>query len=278
MTDLLDEYLDWLRICSRSQRTIDARREILGRIDHDLPEGLVRATAAELTGWIYRDHWSAMTRMTYYGAVKSFFAWATNPLDPKLDSDPSALLPPVAAPRGLPRPVSEDVFADVLHRAIDPYRRWAVLAGFAGLRCVEIALLDRQDVDEKSILLRRRKGGKPGVLPTHPMVWAAVRDLPPGPLALDDHGGRASPQWVSIRTALYFRRQLGLPGVGLHRMRHRFGTMTYRVTKDLRVTQVLMGHANPSTTAQYTLIDDEERHKAIAALPVPTGSLQANPA
>ena len=279
MTPLLRQYLEWLRVCGRSPRTIVARKEILSRIDHDLEQGLERATTDELTAWIFRDDWSAQTRQTYYGAARSFFVWACDPYDPKLDHDPSALLPRAVAPRGLPRPVSDDQLADLLQRAVDPYRRYVVLAAYAGLRCCEIAQLNREDIDEQTILIRRGKGGKPGIVPTHASIWAQVKDLPPGPLAVDQiHGNRVGGQYVSIRTALYFRRDLKLPGVALHRLRHWYGTTVYRSTKDLRVTQELMRHSNPSTTAIYTLISDEERHKAIAALPIPTGSLAAKPA
>jgi integrase/recombinase XerC len=146
-----------------------------------------------------------------------------------------------------------------------------VLAAYAGLRCCEIAQLDRSDITEQAVTIRRGKGGRPGVVPTHPAVWAAVRDLPLGPLAWDDHGGVASSQWVSIRTAVYYRRQLGLH-FGLHRLRHWYGTSAYRATRDIRVVQELMRHATPATTAGYTLVDDEERAAAVRALPTLTST------
>jgi integrase len=271
MTDIITEYLDWLRLCGRSRRTIGARRDILGRVDTDLSCGLELATAEELKGWIYRDEWSDSTRETYYGAVKSFFVWATNPLDVRLDYDPTVLLPRPAAARGLPRPVTDEQLARILSESADPYLIWSLLAAYEGLRCCEIAQLDREDIDPRSVLIRRGKGGKPGVVPTHPAVWAAVRDLPAGPLAVTDHGSPATAQWVSIRTALYFRRQLHMPGVALHRLRHWFGTTTYKATRDIRVTQELLRHSSPTTTAIYTLVNDEERVAAIHALPTFTG-------
>ncbi|HEY9476519.1 MAG TPA: tyrosine-type recombinase/integrase [Mycobacteriales bacterium] len=269
--DMISEYLEWLRTCSRSPRTIGARKDILGRADAALPEGLAAATTEELKRWIYRDEWSLATRETYYGAIRSFFVWASNPQDPRIDYDPSALLPRPVKPRGLPRPVTDEQLRRILTESIEPYRTWSLLAAYEGLRCCEIAQLDRSDIDERTVLIRRGKGGRPGVVPTHPMVWAAVKDLPPGPLATGDNGDRVGAKWVSIRTALYFRRQLGMPGVALHRLRHWFGTNTYRTTKDIRVTQELLRHSSPTTTAIYTLINDEERAAAIHALPTFTG-------
>lgn len=268
---LIDEYVDWLRTCSRSKRTIGDRRDILTRINNDLPHGIEQATSDELKAWIYRDNWSAATRETYYGAVRSFYVWATNPYDPQLDFNPTDLLPRPECPRGLPRPVTDRQLQKILTEARDPFRVWSILAAYAGLRCCEIAQLDRGDITEASIRIRVGKGGKPRIVPTHPVIWAAVLDLPDGPMAYTDTGALANAKYVSIRTALYFRRQLKMPGVGLHRLRHWFGTTTYKQTKDIRATQELLGHSSPSTTAIYTLVDDEERRRAVNTLPTFSG-------
>lgn len=269
---LVDQYLEWLRTCGRSPRTIGARRDILGRIDRALPYGIERATADELRDWIYRDEFSPATRETYYGAVRSFFVWGTNPYDPRLDYDPTPLLPRPTVPRALPRPVTDGQLQRILTESCEPYLTWSLLAAYEGLRCCEIAQLDRADIDERTVLIRRGKGGKPGIVPTHPLVWAAVRDLPAGPLAVTEHGESATGQWVSIHAALYFRRKLKMPGVAMHRLRHWYGTNAYRATKDIRLTQELMRHSSPTTTAIYTLVSNEERVAAIHALPTFTGT------
>jgi integrase/recombinase XerC len=264
---LIEDYLEHLRVAGRSKRTIDDRRVILARMNADLPYGLAQATTEELQGWIYRDTWSSATRENYYGAARSFFLWAANPHDPWLDFDPTELLPRPKTPRGLPRPLTDQQLDRILTEAADPYRLWTILACYAGLRCCEIAGLDREHITDQTILIVRGKGGKPGILPTHTEIWEAVERLPPGPLAVTTDGGRASAQYVSIRTALYFRRQLHMPGVALHMGRHWFGSTVYRNTKDIRRTQELMRHSSPATTAIYTLISDEERRTAIQTLP-----------
>lgn len=273
MTTLIDQYLEWLRRCNRSPQTISARRDILGRIDTAVPHGIELATSEELGGWLYRDGWSAATKETYYGAISSFFVWATNPYDPKVDFNPVDLMPRPKCPRGLPRPVSDRQLRKILTESVSPYLLWSLLAAYAGMRCCEIAQLDREDITPEAISIRRGKGGKPGVVPTHPAVWAAVEHLPDGPIAWTDNGGPANAKWVSIRTAIYYRRHLGMPGVGLHRLRHWFGTSTYKATKDIRATQELLRHSSPATTAIYTLVSDEQRRLAVNALPIVTGAL-----
>lgn len=273
MTDsLLSEYLAWLRDCRRRPRTIEARAAVLTRLSDELPFGLEGATAEELQRWIYRDEYSRNTLATYYGAVRSFFIWACDPNQPRLDFDPSSLLPRVGHARGIPRPVTDDVLRDVLARAAQPYWRWAVLAAYGGLRCCEIADLHREHVTRDKLTVVDGKGGKPGIVPTHALVWAAVEDLPPGPIAWAEVGVPATAKFISLRFAHYARRHLHLPGVALHRLRHWYGTTVYQQTKDIRRTQELLRHSSLTSTQVYTLVTDEERSAAIQALPNLTGA------
>jgi integrase len=271
MATLVDQYLEWLRIRECSARTINDRRRILTIIDRELPEGIDRATADEIKEWLYRDTWSTWTRATYYGAIRGLFVWATNPADPRLDYDPTALLPRPPARQCLPKPITNAELVTILTKAAEPYRTWALLGAYEGLRCMEIAGLDREHVTEETTTIARGKGGKPGIIPTHPAVWMAVQDLPSGPVAVTKHGLRASAQYVSIQALLYFRT-IGLRGVSMHRLRHWYGTELYRRTKDLRRTQELLRHSSPNSTMIYTLISDEERQEAIRALPTFTES------
>jgi integrase len=57
-----------------------------------------------------------------------------------------------------------------------------------------------------------------------------------------------------------------LPGTWTtHALRHRFGTMAYQGTHDIRVVQELLGHASPITTAIYTKVDNEAMRRAVDA-------------
>jgi len=57
---------------------------------------------------------------------------------------------------------------------------------------------------------------------------------------------------VSLEMAAYFRR-LGI-SASAHMLRHWLGTSVYASSRDLRVTQELMGHSSPVTTAVYTVV------------------------
>lgn len=264
---LISEYLAWLKLRRRRPKTIEDRGAILHRMDRELPYGLEMATADELKEWIFRDEWSDNTLATYFGAAKAFFVWATAPGSPRLDFNPMADLPPPSAPRGLPRPVTDAQLQRILSEAVEPFRLWSLLAAYEGLRCLEIAGLHREHITSEALRVVDGKGGKEGFVPTHPLVWEAIEPLPPGPIAWTRLGERANAHYVSIGSACYFRRQLGMPGVGLHRLRHWFGTNLMRQTKNLRTVQEMLRHASSRTTEVYTLVTSEERQAATMALP-----------
>lgn len=258
-TDLIDGYLAYLRSASASDNTIKARRRTLGVLDRDLPYGLEEVAPEDLVAWLWREGLSAGSRDTYYGCMAGFYRWAVD--TGHFDFDPTAQIPRPKVPQRLPRPVTDEQLRDVLTRAADPYRLWALLAAYAGLRCVEISRLHREDVTERTLTIRRGKGDKPRVVPTHPAVWAEVSGLPAGPITeLDAHQ-------VSIYFVLYVTRNLKITGVSLHPLRHWFGTMVQRLHKDLRVTQELMGHASPATTAGYALVSADDSRAAVSLLP-----------
>jgi integrase len=270
MTDLIDTYARWMTAGGLSDRTIDDRAAALTRADHDLPCGLEQATTDELAAWLGNRRWGRGTRRANYSIIAGFYRWAY--AGGHLDWDPAADLRAPQAPRGRPRPVGPEVLADVLARAADPFRTFVVLAAYAGLRCCEIAGLDRGDITERRIRIRHAKGGNEQQVPTHPLVWRTVRDFPRGPLAVAA-GGVANASWVSTRSAVYFRRRLQLPGVALHRFRHEYATSLRQAGHDLLMVQRLMRHASVSSTEIYADVADRECDLAVATLPVPAGAL-----
>ena len=270
MADLIDGYLSQLRAECRAATTITTYADILHRLDRVLPAGLTYANTDELRDAIYTDGRKPATRALYRAAVIGFFAWATDPSDPRLDFDPTRWLPRVKLPRRTSRTLPSEQLADILARAHEPFRLWCLLAAGAGLRCCEIAKLDRDHVTADSIWVQG-KGGKERVVPTHPTVWAAVRDQPPGPLARTPDGrARAARRHVIGRANFHLQRTLGHQGVTMHRLRHWYGTNIHDAADgDIRVAQELLGHSSPSTTQVYV---DTTRHKkaaAVAALALP---------
>jgi integrase/recombinase XerC len=265
--EIIDEYLEHLRRAGRTEATIHGRREILTRHDAALAYGVGQTDDTELAAWLYRDEWARNTRYTYYMALKSFYGWATNPADPWLSYDPTTTLEPVTMVRGVPRPVTDEQLRRILTEAAEPVRTWALIAAYQGLRCIEIARLDREHVTEQTLIVVKGKGGRPRVHDTHPDVWARVQQLPPGPVAVRADGRRADAFYVSSTAALHFRRRLHMPGVNLHRLRHWLGVSIQRAYRDIRVTQQTLGHQSLQSTQVYTDATPEQQRAARAMLP-----------
>jgi integrase/recombinase XerC len=265
--DMIAAYLEHLRRAGRTDDTIRDRREVLHRFNRAMKRGIGGADDKEIGAWLYRDDWKQNTKAAYYMALKSFYGWATRPHDLWLQGNPMVYLEPVKTVRGIPRPVTDDELRRVLTESAEPIRTWAKLAAYQGLRCIEISRLDREHITERTLIVVKGKGGKPRAHDTDPYVWAAVKDLPPGPIARTPSGGRATPFEVSATAALHFRRQLKMPGVSLHRLRHWLGVTTQRIYKDIRVTQAVLGHESLSSTQVYTDATGEQQRQARAMLP-----------
>lgn len=265
--NLITEHLAHLRRANCTDATLRGRREILERLNRDLPLGLGQATPKELTEWLYRDSWSRNTKATYYSALKTFYAWATNPRDPWLTFNPMEDLERCTATRGAARPVTDEELRRILTEAAEPFRLWSLIAAYQGLRAIEISRLDRQHITEQQLIVVRGKGDRARVHDTHPDVWAAVRDMPKGPIARNREGDRADAFFVSIQTAQHYRYALRMPGVGLHRLRHWLGSTVQKEYRDIRVTMAVLGHASLTSTQVYTMASDEQQREARSRLP-----------
>lgn len=270
--DLIDAYLCHLRLVGRSDYTTREWGRVLAHADRELPFGLDAAQPIEIQAWLGRPGWSPATRTAYYTCLGSFYRWATNERDRWLKLDPMRdVVAPARPARGLPDPCTNGELARMLTEAAEPYRLWIVLAAYAGLRCLEVSRLDRTDVDEESVRVRLGKGNRPRTVPAHPLVWDAVRDLPPGPLVRLRSGARASGRYVSHRSNAYLHQQLGMVRMHLHRCRHWYATRALEACGDPRVVQELLGHASLATTAIYTQVSPARRTAAVAGLPALVG-------
>lgn len=281
--DLIDAYLEHLRRAGRSAVTIRRRREVLTQLHRQLPLGLGYTCRDELAAWLAdgkqrlkdgtEKPWSQNTRATYCAAIRSAYAFWADPADPWLDGNPTEGIDQVPFLKGVARPVEDAELWAILDRARQPYRLWALIAAYQGLRCIELSGLDREHVTETTLHVVRGKGGKPRVHDTDPYVWAAVRDLPPGPVCRDIWGrARASAAYITQRASHHFQVELGLEKITMHRFRHWLGVHIQATYRDIRVTQEALGHESLSSTQIYTRATLDQQRAARAMLPRPVGA------
>src|ERR1700754_945325 len=227
--EMIDAYLKHLHDDENAtEDTLAGRQRILLRISRELDYGLGRTSHQQLADFLYRDEWSQNTKATYFRAIKSFYDWATAPDDPWLEFNPAARLTRVKTADSVARACTDDELQQILAKAKEPYRTWAILAAYMGLRCIEIARLEREHITREQLIVVKGKGGRPRVHDTDELVWETVKDLPPGPIARRaDDGRQATNQYVTARSAYHFRSTCGVD-VTMHQLRHWLGTTVQR--------------------------------------------------
>lgn len=236
--------------------SINKRISILARCETAIDHPLIDATTEELRDWLDAHRLLARSRYSYISHLASFWRWAL--IEERATRNPTLRLSRPKMRRSLPRPVSRDDFLYVLDQApTKELRAMIALAGYAGLRCIEIAMLDASDImehlDPPVLIVLHGKGDKPRVQPMPAPMISALRAhgvSAHGPIFRDDDGRQVTAGRVShlLRSHMH---NCGVIASG-HQLRHAYGTEVYnRSGNDLRMTQELLGHASPATTAGY---------------------------
>lgn len=261
---ILEFHLKWMEAGGFADRSVRDSGRFLRWAHAELPAGLL-SDSEEWTDLFATRGWSPQSKATYRGHVRRFFTWATDPDDPWIDLDPTTRLRRPRVKRGIPRPATDAQVRAAITATDMPFRLHCRLAAYAGLRCIEVARLRREDVDEREIRVYG-KGDKPAVLPQHPVIWELVRDLPPGPVVLQPGGKVTSAHWVSCATSFHLQQRHDIRTT-MHRLRAWYITMIQRTYKDATVTQRLARHESLNTTQGYVLVADESARDAVAGLP-----------
>jgi integrase len=163
----------------------------------------------------------------------------------------------VAAAKPRPRPATDRIWAELLDAAPPRERLMARLAGEAGLRRAEVALVHRDDlIDELAgpSLIVRGKGGKQRIVPlTSALADAIRRHEGDGYLFVGQIDGHISPGHVGVLLS-----RLMPTGWSMHKLRHRYATRGYAGTGNLRAVQEALGHASVATTQRYVAVSSME--------------------
>ena len=169
----------------------------------------------------------------------------------------------VREPRKIPVVMSPEEVARFLEAAPGPKYKAALSAAYAaGLRVSEVVALKVSDIDSQRMLLRIDQGK--GHKDRHAMLSPQLLDL------LRDWYRIARPQvWlfpgqnpVNHLTTRQFTRVFHATAqaaeinkrISPHTLRHSFATHLLEQDVDIRVIQVLLGHAKLDTTALYTRV------------------------
>ncbi|HEX7125043.1 MAG TPA: tyrosine-type recombinase/integrase [Thermodesulfobacteriota bacterium] len=277
----ISEFLDILAVEHRAADTTidDYRRDLrrLTRFVATLSDGAPTCadlTTTRLRAWlgIRGRQVQTATLARELAAVRAFCRIAVR--ERWLDADPTLPIPPIRAPRPLPRAIPDAILApvlDALPRRTPEQRRLAAVleVGYAtGLRAAELAGLCVGDIDRATglVTVRRGKGGLPRTVIIGARALAALADWDPdrlawsrgdqspdAPLFVSERGRRVSPNGLR-RAIRVWRRGLDGPLARLtpHVLRHSCGRAMLEGGADLRDVQEQLGHRAIATTVRYT--------------------------
>lgn len=254
------------------ETTIRRRIDDLRTFERFLDEKpLLTATRDDILAWLDSRPLSAKRRYDLLSGLSCFYRWAV--LDELTEVDPTARIRRPKLRRYLPRPMPRTDLEVALSAATPQMTAWLLLGAMTGLRCKEIAGADVQDLhvdQDPPVMVVHGKGDKERIVPLHPLVVLALQAgaaQRPGPLFRNAAGRRYSAATVSQRINA-FLHGLGINATA-HQLRHRFGTDVYRLSRDLRMTQELLGHASPTTTAVYAAWSPVESAGIVQQLEAP---------
>src|SRR3954453_11082526 len=166
-------------------------------------------------------------------------------------------------PQKLPVVLSADEIVEFLEAVPGLRNRAALTTAYgAGLRAGEVARLSTTAIDSRRMLIRveQGKGGKDRYVMLSPQLLQILRAY--WRLARPGRGlfpGREAGEPVSVATLqeacrVAARRADLTKPVTVHTLRHSFATHLLEAGTDIRIIQVLLGHARLSTTARYTQV------------------------
>lgn len=241
---------------------------------------LVRAYLAELSA----KNLAMATLHRRRSSIGEFARWGTRerlwPVNP-MDG-----IPTVRRPRHLPRPFRPEE-RDRLLRLVLPAeeRMLRALLYYTGLRVTPLCGIRLGDVSTQEIatpdgvawpgsIRTVGKGSKTHVVPLHPALreefisyTLARTSLDPRAFVLAQKDGRAWTRKMAEHRTRAWGVAAQVNACVPHRFRHTFATALLEQGVDIRIVQLLLAHADLSTTAIYTQVSDARMLRAVLSLP-----------
>ncbi len=281
-SDLIDRFCDrlWLED-GLSQNTLSAyRRDLLafsGWLEKSHSCGMINTTASHIDAYLahrFASHAKPRTAARYTASLRRFFRFLAS--ENLVENDPTRFLDTPKLPRSLPKVLSETEVEGLLGstdtESASGLRDRAMLETLyaTGLRVSELVGLKLLNLDLNAAVLRvTGKGGKDRLVPLgeEAQYWLSRYLRESRPLLLN--GKTCAEVFVTPRGASMTRqafwhllkRRAKLAGIhkplSPHTLRHAFATHLLAHGADLRAVQMLLGHADISTTQIYTHVARE---------------------
>lgn len=265
----VEDWLSSLLVQGRSPRTVSLYRSCAGMLLRDCPKPTRGDIELFLAAGL-RKHLSESARANLVYATKSLLSYlmekgviAVNPAE-------HIKAPPIPQrERVIPSP---NRIARLLGAPTITNKDRAMILVFAacGLRAAELLGARRSDVDlEKLKITVVGKGNKQRSVPMTEQTARAlenhIRSLPSSPwLFPGKDPARPITQWAINERFEILSERAEIAKVTPHQLRHHFASVLLNAGVSLKIVSQLLGHANPSVTANiyWHLLDESERVRA----------------
>lgn len=287
--EYIDLFLDaiWLED-GLSKNTLSAYKQDLNAFNNWLsknpPSDIIQASTSQIQAWLAAefDHTKASTANRRLATLRRFYLWC---LKSNFNSaDPCWGIRSAKQAARFPKTISEDQVESLLlapntgtHKGLRDRAMLETLYA-TGLRVSELVNLTSQSVSLSDGVIRvdMGKGGKDRLVPLgeESVYWLQQYLIESRPSILGERNCDAL--FVTARAASMTRQAFWLmikkyakqadihTPLSPHVLRHAFATHLINHGADLRVVQMLLGHADISTTQIYTHVA-RERLKALHA-------------
>lgn len=256
----ITDFVRSLRARGCRAETVSLRRYHASRAVDELgnPNGWSRQA---VESYLANPAWSPATRRSVHASLKSFMRSVDEVQGAGVLED----IPAPRVPRGVPRPLGDDVIRGALAKADERTSLMVELMAYGGLRRGEVARVRGEDVSGQWLRVTG-KGGHARMVPLPPHLAARVKRRGVGyifPGQIDGH--------LSARRVGELIRYCLPDGMTPHQLRHRYASTVYRSSGDIRAVQELLGHARLDTTMVYTAVDSSAAASAAAGAWTLTG-------
>ncbi len=280
MDDLADQFINYIRIeKGLSDKTVEAySRDLTGFLQFLNEQGLtpLNTSRDDIMKYIalLGTGLSPVSVARNISSIKVFFRFLVH--EGKIKSSPARLLETPRRSRKLPSVLSPDEVERLLNRPLlsTPTglrdRAMLELLYATGLRVSEMLNLKTSNIDLEAGYVRTfGKGSKERVVPMGDPAMVSIKQylsegrsflikaVNPVYVFLNTRGSRMSRQgfWKIIKN---YGIEAGIgPKITPHIMRHSFASHLLEAGADLRAVQVMLGHADISTTQIYTHVTRE---------------------
>lgn len=245
-------------ITGYSRAAASFERYLAGRLAED-------AQREDVEAWLGESGWSPASQKTAYAWIRAAYSRAVD-LE-QLDRNPCRRVTLPKIREQIPRTLSLETLSELERRCRDDsdvlYLR---LHSYTGMRASEVRGLTVNDVDMRAGTLDvLGKGGKPRVVPIHPMLRETLlRRAGSSPFLICNArtGGKLTAQG-SLHRLIRIRGELDAQR---HDFRRTVVTNLRRNGADVEAIKTLVGHSRDGVHSLYSAVSIDDLHRCILRL------------